>query len=1256
MPLVRRGSGADVVKGVVLFFILLAAVPFVLPIISFVSIAGMRRRLAAVEELLEQQQRALDELTRHLRQAQREAAQVHVKTASPPPAAAKDAVPPATSVPAGDLRPPQQPPSPPVTSVPAGDLRPPQQPPSPPVTSVPPATSVPAATSVPETPRTIHPPSPSPPPPPPREAFDWERLVGVRMFSAVSGIALVLAAIFFLRYSIDHGWLAPPVRLAIGVLVGIGLLVVCELKAARNYRVTANALDAAAIAILFATFFAAHALWHLIPSAVAFGLLTLVTAVAVLLSIRRDSLFIAVLGLLGGFATPALLSTGENRPISLFTYLLLLNIGLAWVASRKRWSVLTICTLVFTTLYQWGWVVSYLSTGQLPLAMGIFAVFAVTGFVSFAFARRGSASSPLNHTLERTGLAAATMPLVFTIYLAAVPAYGASAGLLFGFMLLIDAGLLAVAIARDDELPHAIGAIATLAVFAIWLSVSYSSSAWTTAVASVAASVVLFVVAPMVAERLRHHFTGVGAAAVYAAPTLLFVFTVIARIEPAAAAPWGLFAPLFALLALLAWRALASGDMALYFIAAFFGVAAEGAWSSTHLTIDHLPAALELYAAFAVFYLGVPLAARRTGRPLTPAWGGGAVLIASLLMLLYLASGSQSSVALWGLAVLLALLDAGIFIESAAGALPWLSVAGGSLSWLVLAVWWSNAAGAVGILPSLLVLVLLTIVMLAGHAWAHGQVLRLGSGQARVPSTFGGIGFRQGTYLGLLGHAFLFFVAIEPQWSLPPWPLFGALVVLTLAVSAASLAVEAGGLHAAGVIAASMVVYAWARAASVAWSGSMLAAGEVVVAYALAWSVYVRRGSADRAAAAAAAVALFIGEFTGIQASGAASLLPAWLIVLVHVVNLSLILWVAWRERWEWVAPAAVVPALFAAAAWHTAHPLPADWRAGFALALSAYVVFAAYPFILGSRARETRDPHLTAVAGSAFFFFAARTALLQGGLERFVGAVPIGEGFVMALLLRMLLRLQPSGARDLGRLAVVAGAALAFATVAIPLQLHHQWITIGWALEGAALAWVYRRIPHRGLLLWGVALLAVVFVRLALNPAVFVYEPRGARVFNWYLYTYAIAGVSMLAASWWLSTTKDHIVPSLPRASALLPAGGVILLFLLLNIEIADFFATGPAITFRFGVTLAQDLTYTIGWLLFGMALLTAGIYLRRRSARVTAVALIAVTACKGFLYDMGSLGGLYRVASLVGLAVSLSLVALALQKFVLHASKDPE
>lgn len=146
--------------------------------------------------------------------------------------------------------------------------------------------------------------------------------------------------------------------------------------------------------------------------------------------------------------------------------------------------MLTICTLVFTTLYQWGWVIRFFSVGQLSLAMGIFVVFAVMGFMSLTLGTRGGDDG----ALERSGLVAASMPLLFGIYLSAVPAYGASAGLLFGFMLLIDAALVAVAIGRGDELAHAIGATATLAVFAIWLAVSYVSGAWPTAVAFASAS------------------------------------------------------------------------------------------------------------------------------------------------------------------------------------------------------------------------------------------------------------------------------------------------------------------------------------------------------------------------------------------------------------------------------------------------------------------------------------------------------------------------------------------------------------------------------------------------------------------------------------------------------------------------------------------------------------------------------------------------------------------------------------------------
>ena len=274
--------------------------------------------------------------------------------------------------------------------------------------------------------------------------------------------------------------------------------------------------------------------------------------------------------------------------------------------------------------------------------------------------------------------------------------------------------------------------------------------------------------------------------------------------------------------------------------------------------------------------------------------------------------------------------------------------------------------------------------------------------------------------------------------------------------------------------------------------------------------------------------------------------------------------------------------------------------------------------------------------------------------LDWMVGIVPVLIGAVTTLHLSQLLRIQPKGQRDLGRLALVAGAALAFLTVAIPLQLRQQWITIGWALEGAAVAWLYTRIPHRGLLLASVGLLGAVFVRLALNPSVFVYEPRGdMRIINWYLYTYLVAALAMGVAAWFLSKTDDEL-PGVPRPRQLLPAAAGILLFLLLNIEIADFYSTGPEILFRFGSSIQQDLTYTIAWLIFGIVTLAVGIIWKVRAARVTAVALIAVTAFKCFLYDLGSLGGLYRVGAFVGLAVSLALVSLALQKYVLAPEKE--
>src|SRR4029453_242187 len=121
----------------------------------------------------------------------------------------------------------------------------------------------------------------------------------------------------------------------------------------------------------------------------------------------------------------------------------------------------------------------------------------------------------------------------------------------------------------------------------------------------------------------------------------------------------------------------------------------------------------------------------------------------------------------------------------------------------------------------------------------------------------------------------------------------------------------------------------------------------------------------------------------------------------------------------------------------------------------------------LNRRAVNLLQPYLAAVLASVPFFFAVRHSLIEGKLESIIGILPVTQAALMAGLLWKLLKLHPAGQRMLGRLALVAGAVLAFITVAIPLQLEKQWITIGWALQAAALAWLIRKIPHKGLYWW---------------------------------------------------------------------------------------------------------------------------------------------------------------------------------------------
>ena len=344
--------------------------------------------------------------------------------------------------------------------------------------------------------------------------------------------------------------------------------------------------------------------------------------------------------------------------------------------------------------------------------------------------------------------------------------------------------------------------------------------------------------------------------------------------------------------------------------------------------------------------------------------------------------------------------------------------------------------------------------------------------------------------------------------------------------------------------------------------------------------------------------------------------------------------------------------------AWHSARfsadhaMLPLAWYIGFA------AVFTIFPFLFHRQFAAKTVPWATAALAAPLHFFLVYDVMRTAYPNGMPGLIP--AAFSVPSLLGLIVLLKRTSAQSPARnaqLALFGGAALFFITLIFPIQFDRQWITLGWALEGVALCWLFQRVPHPGLRLVGAALLAVAFVRLALNPAVLSYHTRSVTpIFNWYLYTYGIVTICLFAAARLLAPPRNLVLGR--NAQPLFYALGTILAFLLLNIEIADYFSRPgmAALTFQFSGNFARDMSYSIAWAAFALLLLIIGIRQTARPVRYASLGLLGVTILKLFLHDLSQLDQLYRIAAFVVVAIIAIFASFLYQRFLgLSAKADP-
>ncbi|WP_353102217.1 DUF2339 domain-containing protein [Myroides odoratus] len=174
--------------------------------------------------------------------------------------------------------------------------------------------------------------------------------------NAIGVITLVLGIGFFVKYAIDQDWINEIGRVALGVAVG-GIVAGIAHKLSTKYHVFSSVLMGGSLAILYTTITLAFREYQLFNQTVTFIILSVITVLAVCLSIAYKRQELAIFAFIGGMLVPLLISTGNGNHLVLFSYIFLLNTGVLIVAVRQRWLLVDKFSYVLTYLYLIAWIV-----------------------------------------------------------------------------------------------------------------------------------------------------------------------------------------------------------------------------------------------------------------------------------------------------------------------------------------------------------------------------------------------------------------------------------------------------------------------------------------------------------------------------------------------------------------------------------------------------------------------------------------------------------------------------------------------------------------------------------------------------------------------------------------------------------------------------------------------------------------------------------------------------------------------------------
>ena len=255
----------------------------------------------------------------------------------------------------------------------------------------------------------------------------------------------------------------------------------------------------------------------------------------------------------------------------------------------------------------------------------------------------------------------------------------------------------------------------------------------------------------------------------------------------------------------------------------------------------------------------------------------------------------------------------------------------------------------------------------------------------------------------------------------------------------------------------------------------------------------------------------------------------------------------------------------------------------------------------------------------NGFVYFAQLSWIVQDSSRLAKYAVALAA-FFLALSLAVRLR----GGED-GLAAAHLAISIGFVTIAVPLQFHAVWITIGWLVEAAVLLLLYRALTGAGAktfrILGSFALAAGVFRLLFIEH----FHPHQL-LWNMRALSYGIA-VAIFSG---IAISGERF-----RKFATASLNGLALIAL--TAEVSDLFRASKT---------QRDFGWSALWMIYGAALMIIGFRRANSFLRWLALILLGVTVAKVFLYDLSELQRIYRILSFIALGVLLLAISFAYQR----------